>query len=710
MSIFDFPRINFSGTTWFNPGTANNNSLGPGTELTYTSVTETVQPVTPTAGMSDPQITQWLQSTVDIPGMGTVLNAQWNYYGDQSFRFTDVRVSSIALGYGKLITRAEEDPLIGAVVFPNYGIMCDNNPEGFDTTQFFMETLELRAPGVFAPNGIFVSRKPSRAATIRGLNWDRNVSFHAGVDNTSGGAGGASGTFQSVIEIDPRDLLPLEGAAGGTAAEVVRHKLLPGPRASTGLQALLALWKGPRPPQGLVFRFNLYLTYPRISDTELAANFAKGIFTENPAIGRTCGSITPWYGEEPKSSTLGRFLGKASTFSNPYTTSRQYYLSGIVARVDSEAKQIVLDAVDSLPEDGPDGAKFDLGTVELGIRDATAPNTDPGLNTSPVFIIGTLRNDQQTYVNQGGIWEVPYGHLSAEQQAFVEESDKHRFELVLQTSRFGVLLYEQEYHVEPSSKCNYLDELPPGQRWSLESMKKELSGQPRALRGVIKLYVWRKGKPFTGKVSTWVQQWQITPTGKGGPGARNKYLWPSLLENQTIELENGAEYPLLPKPGADGTMASGKRAGLRLYRFVPQAHWPRQLTPEALDWGLTDEFFVTQRVLPYDDYSKIPDEELDFPLIYQEIFRNYYLLMPAMNKRLDLSDPSIWESPTAANYLLRVTEPRLWNYYDYMPRTRDLSKYRLELLRRFCKRILSQGGLRHGQGTRLPVLKRNEGY
>ncbi len=710
MSIFDFPRINFSGTTWFNPGTANNNSLGPGTELTYTSVTETVQPVTPHAGMSDAEIAQWLQSTVTIPGLGTVLNSQWNYYGDQGFRFLDVRVSSIALGYGQLITRAEEDALIGATVSPNYGIMCDNNPEGFDTTQFFMETLELRAPGVLRPKGIFVSRKPSRASTIRGLNWDRNVSFHAGVDNTSGGAGGASGTFQSVIEIDPKDLLPLEAEADVMAAEAVRHKLMSGQRSSPGLQALLALWKGPRPPRGLVFRFNLYLTYPRIADTELAANFAKGIYTENPAIGRTCGSIAPWYGEEPTSSTLGRFLGKAGTYANPYTTSRQYYLSGIVARVDSKAKQIVLDAVDSFPEDGPDGAKFDLGTVELGLRDATAPNTDPGLNTSPVRIIGALRNDQQTYVNQAGIWELPYGHLPAELQAAVEESDKHTHELVLQTSRFGVLLYEQEYHIEPSSKCNYLDELPPGQSWSLASMKKELSDQPEALRGVIRLYVWRKGKPLTGKVSTLVQQWQITPTGGAKPGARNQYLWPSLLQTQTVELENGGEYPLIPQPGADGSMTSGKGAGLRLYRFVPQAHWPRQLTPQALDWGLTDEFFVTQRVLPYNDYSKIPDEELGFDLIYQEIFRNYYLLMPAMNKRLDLSDPSIWESPTAANYLLRVTEPGLWEYFDYMPRTRDLSKYRRELLRRFCRRILSQGGIRHGQGQRRPALKRNEGY
>ena len=114
------------------------------------------------------------------------------------------------------------------------------------------------------------------------------------------------------------------------------------------------------------------------------------------------------------------------------------------------------------------------------------------------------------------------------------------------------------------------------------------------------------------------------------------------------------------------------------------------------------EFFVDLRVLPYDDYGRIPREDLTWDLLYEEVFRYYHLIMPAMSRRLDLKDPTIWETPTAASYLLRMTQPRLWGYYDYMPRTRDLSKYRRELLHRFCRKVIEERGgpanTRHGAG------------
>ena len=46
-----------------------------------------------------------------------------------------------------------------------------------------------------------------------------------------------------------------------------------------------------------------------------------------------------------------------------------------------------------------------------------------------------------------------------------------------------------------------------------------------------------------------------------------------------------------------------------------------------------------------------------------------------------------------------MIDKRLWNHYDYMPRTRDLSRCRRELLQRFCKKILAK----HGQSGRAVV-------
>jgi hypothetical protein len=84
----------------------------------------------------------------------------------------------------------------------------------------------------------------------------------------------------------------------------------------------------------------------------------------------------------------------------------------------------------------------------------------------------------------------------------------------------------------------------------------------------------------------------------------------------------------------------------------------------------------------------VSDDALGFDLIYQHIFRNYYLLLPAMNKRLDMSDASIFTHPTAAHYILRMIELSMWEYYDFMPRTRDLSSARRALLRRFCEKVI----------------------
>lgn len=677
MSIFDFPRIHIWGTQYCNPGTANNDSLGPGTELAYTSNTEEVQPAQnfQTKGMTDAQYASWLQTCEDVPGIGRVLNAQWNYYGDMSFRFVDVRVSTVELDAGTRITDASQDALVGASLNVDRALLCDNNPEGFDTTQVFSEALELRAPAALTAPGTWISRKPSRACTIRGLSWDRNVSFHASMPNTSGGAGGAAATFQSVIEITPDDFSVL--ADEPTADDEIHHKILRQAGASPALDALAALFAGPNPPKGLVLRWTLYLTYPKISDPDLEANFRQGIRTENPAYGWILGTLAPWYGEMPESATMGRFLGRAGTFANPYST-RRYALAGIVAKVDPANKLVWLDAINAFPENGPEGNKFDLGTVTLGLREATPPGHDPARNRAPVHIIGAIANDQDAYKTQGGIYGISYAQLDAALQAGLEDTEHHAYEMVIQTSRYGVLLFEQEYMIEPGSKCNYLDARKPDEAWTAQAIDGELADMPPPLQGKTALYVHRRGEPYAGRVQTRIEQWRITPTGGPRRVQDRKYSYPDLLASETIDAGNGETLYLIPREGS----------GMRLYRFVPAGHWPDVLTPELLAWSLTDEYFTTQRVLPFEDFSGVSDDALGFDLIYQHIFRNYYLLLPAMNKRLDMSDASIFTHPTAAHYILRMIDLAMWEYYDYMPRTRDLSGARRALLRRFCEIVI----------------------
>src|SRR5262249_9842323 len=135
MGLFAFPRIHLWGTQEANVSTGNNDSASPGAELTVT--TGTARARAEPQGMTDAESRQWMMSL----DQSSLLRAQWNYFGDFSFRFLDVRVRSVQLGYDRLVSDPRQDPLIGSPVFLNYGVMIDTNPEGYHTTQVFSESL-----------------------------------------------------------------------------------------------------------------------------------------------------------------------------------------------------------------------------------------------------------------------------------------------------------------------------------------------------------------------------------------------------------------------------------------------------------------------------------------------------------------------------------------------------------------------------------------
>ena len=687
MGLFDFPRIHVFGTQLVNPGTGNNDSASPGTELTVVSNTERVRAMT--KGMTDAEFQSWMAG-LDTFGL---LRAQWNYYGDFTFRFIDVAVTSVQLSPAETLAEPALDPFIGAQVYLNDAIMCDANPEGFTSTQVFSESVEIRAPSVLGAAGAFISRKPTRATT-RWLNWYRNVSYHglfglppSGANGklSSGGAGGASASFQCGIEITAKDLTARRSDTADRDA--VLHKLLP--RGSKALAALVEVLRRPD-ARGVLFRYNVYLCFPKISDTDLAVQFAAGKKVANPAYGLVLGTIAPWFAGEPSTITMGRYLKPSAPFSNPYR-SMPYYLSPVVARVDTRSRWVSLDMANCLPEDGPEGDKFNLGTVTVGIREATAPGQDPSTNTNPVTPIGAIPNDRRAFITQGGVYDVSYDHLGRKQQQWL---DADNYELVLHTGLSGVLLAETPYMVASDSSCNYLDDLPPGESWSDPRVRQRLAKQPFApLQGEIDLHLRRRGKVPTGRTTIRVEQWRETPTGLANEFG--VYRYPTLLRTETVTVKGGVgRYTLQPVEGP----------GLRLYRFVPPGNYPQDISPNTLAQLAFQEFFVELRVLPFDDYRALGDEDLTFDVIYDEIFRYYRLVLPAMSERLDLSDPSVWQTPTAARYVLRMIDDRLWGFYNYMPRTRDLSTYRRDLLRRFCAKILREStapgvGAGHGSAT-----------
>jgi hypothetical protein len=678
VSLFDFPRIHIFGQHEVNPGTGNNNSASPGEELTVTSDSARVAPV---GHKSDAEFRQWM-TELDERG---ALRSQWNYYGDMSFRFTSVSVGSVQLDPERLISDPEQDKLIGASVHLNNAIVCDNNPEGFNGTQVFAEALEIHAPDALEGGGSFVSRPPDRATT-RWLNWQRNVSFQTPFTPpgkgktgqiTSGAAGGASATFQCGIELTRADLRA--DPEGRRQLERSRFKLLPKPGASPALQALVAAIRGGA--GGIVFRYNLYLCYPRISDTSLCARFKNGERPCNPARGELIGTIAPWYPQrEPSTISMGRLLNPAAAYPNAYRPDKRFYLSPAVAVHDVKNERLSIDLANCLPEDGPEGDKYNLGEVTIGIRDATPPGEDPGSNTAKVHALGKLVNDRETYRAQGGLYD--FSLRGVRNAARWLRSPDH--ELVLHSSLYGVLLYEPEYMLASDCSCNYLDELAPDRAWQDPAVRDELERQPhRALSGKVDLWLLRRGQQPKKRVQVKVEEWRQTPTGSAE--RYGEYRYPALLSRRELRMRDRATFELAPSPGA----------GLRLYRFVPEHNWPQDVSERGIAERSIQESLVELRVLPYDDYSQVRDDELTLDVIYRTVFRYYHLVTPAMSQAMDLSDPSIWQLPSAAQYVLLTTSPALWGSWQYMPRTRDLSRSRRELLGRFCRAILDRESKRH---------------
>jgi hypothetical protein len=307
----------------------------------------------------------------------------------------------------------------------------------------------------------------------------------------------------------------------------------------------------------------------------------------------------------------------------------------------------------------------------LGVRPQTNPGTDPATNTAAVQPIGTIDNDRETYLDRGGICDIAFGV----EHAKLLDDPSH--ELVVSSSKHGVLLYEPEYMLASDCTCNYLDELAPDEGWRDQGVTKQLQALPHAaLRGAIDLHLLRRGKRPTEPVSIRVEEWQQTPTGDAAN--YGKYLEPKLLSERKLSMRELAHFELAPSPGR----------GLRMYRFVPENQWPQRMDGKTFANQTIREATVELRVLPHDVYEVAP-EQLTLDYIYQHVFRYYDLITPAMSVAMDLKDPTIWQTPTAARYLLLMTSLELWGSWQFMPRTRDLSRSRRELLRRYCERVLS---------------------
>lgn len=165
------------------------------------------------------------------------------------------------------------------------------------------------------------------------------------------------------------------------------------------------------------------------------------------------------------------------------------------------------------------------------------------------------------------------------------------------------------------------------------------------------------------------------------------------------DLSFTGEMTVLPM-AADGTTeldVRGDEAGYRHVRFIVFAGDAAPLPPQGL--RIDTDQFSSVRTLSFDDAleAATPDEALTWEFVYSNILVTYDAIAPRMSTIIDLSDVDAVR--TFARRFKEVTAAELFESRRYMPVTRDLSRGKRELLRRFCDLALATSPQQAGLAT-----------
>jgi len=111
--------------------------------------------------------------------------------------------------------------------------------------------------------------------------------------------------------------------------------------------------------------------------------------------------------------------------------------------------------------------------------------------------------------------------------------------------------------------------------------------------------------------------------------------------------------------------------------------------------AVTNSPSISLRILPNDEdfgeyyvdpaaVDPVGNDRLTFAVLYEKVLRTYYLLYPVMNFLPLNSEEKVTQ---AAGSILQATDPSQWMKVTFMPRTRDMSASRLQLLQAFCRKV-----------------------
>ncbi|MGF7218940.1 hypothetical protein GGR92_005119 [Spirosoma lacussanchae] len=673
MSQFDFPRVNFRGQAFINPGTANNNILLP--LVTYDPIqisaflpprvylsTDLLAlhklgglPVPPGQVVQEDgnqryidiepintrqTFTDWattplgsspldtayhaLYELVTIKRTGKPLTghlpAGWNYYGGMEFGFRDVRVSSVATADEQVFTTELADCPAAISQLLDAVVSLDN--DAGQTTAVMIDVLPSLAmfSQVFCDlirvrqkDRVLLSGRPYKGS-LRHLNLHRIVN-QAGVFSSSG-------TFFMA--------LPLHELDGGLASPLLR--------------LFQEFNHRQEPLAGVLIRYNLF----EVQENQHPDYSALGT-KANPATATVSGSLTPWYEGELKSMTMGRILLP----DKPYFSDKT--LSSVVCQVDHARGRARLDLLGSIPETQLSSQPLRYETYPLGVLSLDLIRPGQGAVTLGSFQVDASHLSREYLLQTGGVLDIPIDQSLALTEADVDNGLLALRSRSADPSQRTTYLLESDYMAIADESGLYIDQ---GQDASQGYRSYGPGQEPCHLR------VYRRGKPLTEATPMTIMA--LTITESGSSATVDRFL-------ETSHFYDG-------QPLCFPT----NRAANSMYIFYPGP------TARVSDNLLTDliktGFFVSLRVLPAPDYGPYLDpthpdypQPIPFDFLHQELLMAYDLVFPKASLITPFTEayfsqgwPFIWQRMDPAN----------WSSATYMPSSRDMPMVKWQL---FCQ-------------------------
>lgn len=653
MSVFDYPRINFSGIITLNPGTANNDDYSGGYTDPVTgqnlALIDSAQVEPRTFGKTDEEFQAWIQKarTFDINGTDgktqQIIPAEWNYYGNM-VSSAKVNVDGVQTGPTTICTSADPkvplSDLIGDRVLFD-GNITDINSEGSPPgTQFFLK------PFIWRKGDFLISGTPSKSSS-QWIHFTRNV-------NLQGDAGSGAYVYH-VIE-------------GGEVA-------LPG-------------FEDPE-IVGMILRYYVFAKHGTINTNEgIETLYETG--ADNPALLQITGSFMPLRcGERIRSAPVGRFLAcddpaiptppKTKNNSNgkialaPAVLARaedrvsvdflgsfpENYACGAPRKSDSEIPKIWDDPVKMNP-------KFDFGAASLEIR-----------NGEDSAAIGSVAYTDTVGGNARG-WVFDFDISGNEAAKKLFENPQAR--CVLTSADHGDVLTETDYYITSNQLGIYGEQNGSTDSFVTQGLPKE----------AVTISVYHRGRELSADACPPVKVWRYRSIPLGYSGDRQlpetDFGPGKALRIETEKAGNflftfGIDDPDDPAAGAE----------------PPKTYAKYIASPFMI---LANRPAIGLRVLPNEDYSTywddgpdgpVGNDSLTFEVVYQKVLRTYYLLYPAMNAYLPLNNEELVAG--AAGQILQRTDLSMWRDPGFMPITRDMSQSRRTLLQAWCRKVIRDGNV-----------------